>query len=284
MEKESNDYWTRIIRPQRGWFDIDWVELFRYRDLVFLFVRRNFVSLYKQTILGPLWFLLQPLFSTIVFTVVFGNIAQISTDGLPRMLFYMAGVVTWNYFSGCLQQTSNTFIANAGIFGKVYFPRLTVPLSLVITSLLQFLIQFGLFLAFLGYFYLRGASLRPNAWLLFTPVLLAQMAALGLGVGIIVSSLTTRYRDLSFLIGFGVQLWMYATPVVYPLSAVPVRWQWLLALNPMTAIVETFRHGFLGGGTLRPAFLGLSAGITLLLLFVGLLLFGRAEKTFMDTV
>jgi lipopolysaccharide transport system permease protein len=282
-QQPDND-WTRIIHPRRGWFDINWRELFRYRDLVYLFVQRNFVALYKQTILGPLWFLLQPLFSTIVFTVIFGNIAQISTDGLPRMLFYMAGVVTWNFFSGCLQQTSNTFIANAGLFGKVYFPRLTVPLSLVITSLLQFLIQFGLFLAFWAYFYIQGAPLHPKGWLLFTPVLLAQMAALGLGMGLIVSSLTTRYRDLSFLITFGIQLWMYATPVVYPLSVVPARWQWLMALNPMTAIVETFRYSFLGAGTIRPVYLGLSASVTLVLLALGVLLFGLAEKTFMDTV
>lgn len=282
IEQDSN--WTTTIRPHSGWFDINLKEIWSYRDLILLFVRRDFVAYYKQTILGPLWFILQPLFTTIVFTIIFGNIANIPTDGLPPMLFYMAGIVTWNYFASCLTQTSNTFVINAGIFGKVYFPRLAVPVSVVITNLLTFAIQFSLFLVFMLYFYLNGSSIQPNIWILLAPFLLIQMAALGLGVGILVSSLTTKYRDLTFAVGFGVQLWMYATPVVYPLSQIPEKWQWLIALNPMTAIVETFRYAFLGAGTVQPMLLGISLSMTIIILSVGIVLFSRVQKTFMDTV
>ena len=280
--EDSN--WTSIIRPRSGWFDINLPELWSYRDLIILFVRRDFVAFYKQTILGPLWFLIQPLFTTIVFTIVFGKIAKIPTDGLPQMLFYMAGITVWNYFSNCLNQTSNTFVTNAGIFGKVYFPRLTVPISVVITNMITFAIQFGLFLVFLGYFYYEGASVQPNSCILLMPLLLIQMAVLGLGMGIIISSLTTKYRDLAFAVGFGVQLWMYATPIVYPMSQIPVNWQWLIALNPMTAIVETFRYAFLGAGSIELWISGLSIGITIMILAIGIALFSKIEKTFMDTV
>lgn len=282
IENDSN--WTTTIRPQSGWFDINLREIWSYRDLILLFVRRDFVAYYKQTILGPLWFFLQPLFTTIVFTIIFGKIANIPTDGLPQMLFYMAGIVTWNYFASCLTQTSNTFVTNAGIFGKVYFPRLAVPVSVVITNLLTFAIQFGLFLVFMLSFYLNGSSVKPNIWILLAPLLLIQMAALGLGMGILVSSMTTKYRDLAFAVGFGVQLWMYATPVVYPLSQIPEKWQWLIALNPMTAIVETFRYAFLGAGTVQPMLLGISLGMTIIILAAGIVLFSRVQKTFMDTV
>jgi len=223
-----------------------------------LFVKRDFVAFYKQTILGPLWFLLQPLFTTIVFTIIFGRIAKISTDGLPQMLFYMCGIVLWNYFADCLNKTSDTFVSNAGIFGKVYFPRLTVPVSIVITNLITFAIQFLLFLAFWAYFYLEGAAIKASLWILATPFLLLQMAALGLGLGILISSLTTKYRDLRYVVGFGVQLWMYATPIVYPMSQIPEKWQWLYAMNPMAAIVETARFAFLGAGSVRPWNLGIS--------------------------
>lgn len=278
------EQWTTVIRPRSGWLDIDFSELWRYRDLILLFVRRDFVAYYKQTVLGPLWFFLQPLFTTIVFTVIFGKIARIPTDGLPQVLFYMAGIVAWNYFASCLTKTSDTFVANAAIFGKVYFPRLVVPVSIVITNLLTFAIQFTLFLAVMSYFYLKGSIINPNAWILLTPVLLVQMAALGLGAGILVSSLTTKYRDLALLVGFGVQLWLYATPIVYPLSKIPAAWQWLVALNPMAAIVETFRYAYLGAGVIRPLYLGLSFGITVIILVIGVILFSRVEKTFMDTV
>ena len=276
--------WTMVISNRSGWLDTNLRELWRYRDLIFLFVRRDFVAIYKQTILGPIWFLLQPLFSTIVFTVVFGKIANIPTDGLPQPLFYMAGIVAWNYFSNCLSATSNTFITNASIFGKVYFPRLAVPVSVVITYLMTFVIQFTVFLCFLLFFYLKGATLKPNLFILLTPYLIIQMGILGLGFGILVSSLTTKYRDLTFLVGFGIQLWMYASPIVYPLSQIPKRWQWVMALNPMVAIVETFRYAFLGAGVMKPLFLGISLAVTLAVLSVGITLFRRIEKTFMDTV
>ena len=228
--------------------------------------------------------ILVEIFSTIVFTVIFSNIAHIPTDGLPPFLFYMSGTVAWTYFASCTMQTSTTFVTNAGIFGKVYFPRLVAPISVVISNLLTFAIQFGLFLFFLLYFYLKGSSVRPNEWILLLPLLLILMAALGLGMGILISSLTTKYRDLSLAFGFGVQLWMYATPVVYPLSQIPAKWQWLFALNPMTGIVETFRYAFLGSGAIEPWVLGISFGMTILILAIGIILFSRVEKTFMDTI
>ena len=276
--------WTMVISSRSGWLDIDLKELWRYRDLILLFVRRDFVAIYKQTILGPLWFLLQPLFSTIVFTVVFGKIANIPTDGVPPPLFYMSGIVAWNYFANCLTATSSTLVANAGIFGKVYFPRLTVPLSVVITNLLTFIIQFALFLCFLLFFYLRGAAVKPNAFIFLVPFLILQMGILGFGFGTLVSSLTTKYRDLTFVVSFGVQLWMYATPIVYPMSQIPERWQWLFAINPMAAIIETFRYAFLGAGSIRPLHLGTSLGVTVVVLILSIILFRRIEKTFMDTI
>ena len=281
---DDDSIWTMEIRSRSGWFDINLSELWRYRDLILLFVRRDFVAYYKQTILGPLWFLLQPLFTTVVFTIIFSRIAQIPTDGLPPFLFYMSGTVAWTYFASCMTQTSNTFISNAGIFGKVYFPRLVVPIAVVISNLIAFAIQFGLFLAFLYYFYLTGADIHPNGWLLLVPLLLVQMAALGLGMGILISSMTTKYRDLVFALGFGVQLWMYATPIVYPLSQIPAQWQWLFALNPMTAIIETFRYAFLGSGAIQPWVLEVSLTMTILILTVGIVMFSRVEKTFMDTI
>ncbi|RNC68887.1 MAG: ABC transporter permease [Desulfuromonadales bacterium] len=278
------EQWTTTIRPVSGWLNINLAELWRYRDLIALFVRRDFVASYKQTILGPLWFLIQPLFSTVVFTVIFGNIAKIPTDGLPPMLFYMAGIVSWNYFSSCMTNTANTFVANAGIFGKVYFPRLTVPVSVIIINLATFAIQFVLFLCILFYFTLKGAPVHISPWILLTPLLLLQMGILGLGIGIMVSSLTTKYRDLTFLVGFGTQLWMYATPIVYPMSQIPEKWRWLFALNPMAAVVETFRYAFLGVGVISTDVLAFSFGMTLLIFCIGVILFSRTEKTFMDTV
>jgi lipopolysaccharide transport system permease protein len=284
METVEAGKWTKVIGPKKGWFDIGLSHLWDYRDLIMLFVKRDFVSFYKQTILGPLWFLLQPLFTTIVFTIIFGKIAHIPTDGLPQVLFYMCGIVIWNYFADCLNKTSDTFVANAGIFGKVYFPRLTVPLSIVITNLMTFAIQFGLFLSFWAYFYIGGSAIKASPWILITPLLLLQMAALGLGLGILISSMTTKYRDLKFVVGFGVQLWMYATPIVYPMSQIPERWQWVFALNPMSATVETARYAFLGAGAIRPLNIGISLGMTALVLFAGIVMFSRVEQTFMDTV
>lgn len=280
----KNQQWTTVIQPRGGWLDVNLKDLWRYRDLILLFVRRDFVANYKQTILGPLWFLIQPLLTTLVFTIIFGLVARIPTDGVPHALFYFSGIVMWNYFANCFIKTSDTFIANAAIFGKVYFPRLTVPLSVVITNMLTFAIQFSVFLMMFVYFYINGAQIKPNLWILLTPLMLLQMAALGLGVGIIVSSMTTRYRDLSFLVAFGVQLWMYATPVVYPMSQIPVKWHWVFSINPMVSIVETFRHAFLGTGVLNPVLMLTSFGMTVVLLIIGIVLFNRVDKTFMDTV
>ncbi len=259
-------------------------ELWCYRDLISLFVWRDFVSVYKQTILGPLWFIIQPLLTTIVFTVIFGNIAKLSTDGLPPFLFYLSGVIAWRYFADCLNNTSNTFVNNAQIFGKVYFPRLTVPVSIVISNLISFGIQFLLFLGYFLYYWQNNSAIRPQPALLFLPILIIQMAALGLGFGIIVSSMTTRYRDLTHLVGFGVQLWMYATPVVYPVSSLPYKWRLLLILNPMAPVIEGFRYAFLGTGTINMRSWFISLLITIFILFVGIILFSRVEKSFVDTV
>ncbi len=284
VESGGNDDWSLVIRPKTGWFDLHLTDLWRYRDLVAMFVRRDFVSFYKQTVLGPLWFVIQPLLTTLTFTIIFGNIAQISTDGLPKILFYMSGITAWNYFADCLTKTSDTFNANASIFGKVYFPRLAVPLSIVISNLIKFGIQFGLFMAFYCYFLFSGSIIQPNSVLLLLPVLLLLMAALGLGSGIIVSSLTTRYRDLRFLVQFGTQLLMYSTPVIFPLSSIPERYRWIMIANPMTPIIETFRFAFLGTGTVSWGMLSYSAAATGVILVIGILLFNRVEKTFMDTV
>ena len=284
MEILQSEQWTKVIGPKKGWFDINLSNLWNYRDLILLFVKRDFVAFYKQTVLGPLWFLFQPLFTTIVFTIVFGKIARIPTDGLPQVLFYMSGIMIWNYFANCLNQTSDTFVSNASIFGKVYFPRIAVPISIVITNLITFAIQFVLFLSFWSYYYLHGSNIKASPLILLTPLLLLQMAALGLGLGILISSMTTKYRDLKFVVGFGVQLWMYATPIVYPMSQIPEKWQWLSALNPMSTIVETTRYAFLGAGIVRPLHIFISIGTTLLVLMAGIIMFSRIEKTFMDTV
>jgi len=276
--------WDLVIRPKTGWFDLHLYDLWRYRDLTMLFVWRDFITLYKQTILGPLWHLIQPLFTTALFTLIFGRVAKLSTDSLPPILFYMAGVTCWNYFAECLNRTSVTFIQNAGIFGKVYFPRLCVPVSVVLSNIIKFVIQFALFLVFVGFYYSRGVAIHPNIYVLLTPVLLLIMAALGLGLGIIVSSLTTKYRDLQVLVTFGVQLLMFATPVIYPVSMVSQQYRWLILANPMTALVETFRYAFLGAGTFDLWQLLYSTGATLVILCIGVVLFNHVERTFMDTV
>lgn len=284
IQNIEDQKWDKIIQPERNLLDLRLGELWRYRDLVMLFVRRDFVSVYKQTILGPLWFLIQPLLTTITFTVIFGNIAKLPTDGLPQFLFYMSGTVIWTYFSDCLTKTSNTFVNNAQLFGKVYFPRMAVPVSILISSLITFAIQFALFLVFMGFFAVRGTVLYPNWWILFSPVLVLMMAGLGLGFGVIISSLTTKYRDLRFLVQFGVQLLMYATPVIYPASSIPARFQILIAANPMTSIVETFRYAFLGGGSINPLNLLYSFVFMVVLVIIAAIIFNRVEATFMDTV
>jgi len=284
MDKVAERGWDKVIRPRNGWFDVDLREIWRYRDLIALFVWRDFVAVYKQTVLGPLWYLIQPLLTTLVFTVIFGSVAKLPTEGVPPFLFYLSGVVAWRYFADCLNNTSNTFIGNAHLFGKVYFPRITVPVSVVVSSLVAFAIQFLLFLLFFTYYRWNGAPVKPHAVLLLLPVLVVQMAALGLGFGIIVSAMTTRYRDLTHLVAFGVQLWMFATPVVYPASSVPANWQWLLAVNPMAPVIEMFRYAFLGTGSVSLTNWAVSLLTTAAVLLLGVLLFSRVEKTFMDTV
>jgi len=277
--------WTLVIRPQGRWWELQLADVWHYRDLLWMFVRRDFVAVYKQTILGPIWFFLQPLLTTIVFTVIFTGVAKIPTDGLPPMLFYLAGTTPWNYFSTCLTKTSATFLTNANLFGKVYFPRLVTPISVVISNLIQFGIQFLLFFGFLAYYYLTGYALHPD-WLMIvvlTPILLLLMALLGLGTGIIASSLTTKYRDLTFLLTFGIQLAMYATPVIYPISKVPEKYRFWIELNPMTAVIESFRAIYLGG-VIPWSQLGISAAVTGILLLGGMAIFNKVEKTFMDTV
>ena len=282
--KNTNEEWTLILRPQRSWLDLRLGELWQYRDLILLFVWRDFVAYYKQTILGPLWYLIQPILTTVVFTVIFGNIAQLSTDGLPPFLFYLAGNTVWTYFASCVQNTANTFTGNASIFGKVYFPRLTIPISVVLSNMISFAIRLAVFLAFFGYYLATGANIQPNWWILSVPFLVLLMAGIGLGVGIIVSSLTTKYRDLQQLVGFGVQLVMYATPVIYPISSIQKDWQWLLLINPMTPVIEMFRYAFLGVSSLDPVYVLYSLAFTVVILAAGVLVFNHVESTFMDTV
>lgn len=274
-----------IIQPKAHLFDLNLKEVWRYRDLLFLFVKRDFIAQYKQTILGPLWHLIQPIFTTIMFLLVFGKIANIPTDGINPILFYMAGITIWNYFSSCLNSTSSTFVANAGIFGKVYFPRLVIPLSTVLSNMVKFGIQFLLLLAMMIFYSFKGFPIHFGIAWLWIPVILIMMAGLGLGLGIIISSLTTKYRDLTVLISFGVQLLMYATPIVYPLSFLKnksyARWiEW----NPLTPIVESWKYALFGKGSFDVTGLLYSSGVIIIILFVGLLIFSKVEKTFMDTV
>ncbi len=275
------------IAPKNNLLDLKLKEVWAYRDLLGLLVRRDFVSFYKQTILGPLWFFIQPLFTTIIFTFIFGNLAGISTDGLPKPLFYMAGITAWNYFADCLTKTSTVFKDNASIFGKVYFPRLIMPLSIVVSNLVRFGVQMILFLVFMAYYYFNGAHFNVSWAIVLFPVVVALMALLGLGAGMIISAMTTKYRDLAFLVGFGVQLLMYATTVIYPLSTAIAKYptySWLIEYNPMTPIIETFRYGFLGEGAFSWGSLGYSTLVTLIFLVFGTIIFNKVEKTFVDTV
>lgn len=280
----QTDDWDLVVKPLNKWYDLRLKEIFRYKDLLLLFVRRDFVSVYKQTILGPIWFFIQPIITSITFTVIFGNLARISTDGIPPILFYMSGITLWNYFSDTLTKTSDTFTANANIFGKVYFPRMIVPLSVVLSNLIKFSVQLLLFLSVWIYFLITKDDIHPNIYLLLVPFLILLMGFLGLACGIIISSMTTKYRDLKFLVGFGVQLLMYATPIVYPLSIVPEKYKWIILANPVTSIVETFKFAFLGIGDFNIWHLGYSLIFTIILFFIGLVVFHKVEKSFMDTV
>jgi len=283
-ETAGPDYWNIIVRPKENLFKLDLNQIWQYRDLFWLLVRRDFVSFYKQTILGPLWFLLQPVFTILIYSYIFGSLAQIGTDGIPRPLFYLAGITCWHYFAECLNKTSNVFVDNAHVFGKVYFPRLIIPFSVVLSSLIRFGIYLMIMLLMTLWYYQRGEINGINVFACLLPILLALMAMLGMGLGMIVSSLTTKYRDLSFMVSFGVQLLMWASPVVYPLSVAPVKYRFLIALNPMTPLIETFRYGFLGAGTFSWTSLSNSALIITIITITGIILFNKAERTFIDTV
>lgn len=286
MSIESKN-WSHIIQPKTKWLDINLREIWEYRDLIFIFVRRDLVSMNKQTILGPLWFFLAPLFTVFTYTFVFSGIAQISTDGIPAPLFYLAGITLWGYFQACFMATTTTFTANSSLFGKVYFPRLVTPISTVISNLLKFFIQLGLFFCLWGYYVYKG-DVHPNSSILLLPVLIFLLAGISLGLGIIVSSLTTKYRDLTYFISFGITLFMYVTPVIYPLSSIKDKYAsayHLLEYNPISPIIEAFRFAFMGKGCFESVFdLTYSFLFMLLVLFVGIILFNKTERTFMDTV
>jgi len=285
VQHQTEEHWDLIISPKNRLLDLQLREVWRYRDLLLLFVKRDFVAQYKQTILGPLWHFINPIFTTLTYMLIFGNIAKLSTDGTPQLVFYMSGITIWNFFSQTLTSTGNTFIANAGIFGKVYFPRLISPLSTVASRMIQFGIQLLLLLSFVVYF--KSSGLLPHMqWfnLIYLPAVALAMGGYGLGLGIIISAFTTKYRDLNVLVGFSVNLLMYATPVIYPLSAVPERYKPYLTWNPLSPLIELFRYMCTGTGTFSAGSLAYSAGMMALILFLGLLQFNRVEKTFMDTV
>ncbi len=282
--EEQNENWSEIIEPKTRLLDLRLRELWRYRDLVLMFVRRDFVANYKQTILGPIWFFLQPLLTTITYIFIFGRMAGLSTDGLPMLLFYLSGVTIWNYFAETLNKTATVFKDNAQMFGKVYFPRLTMPFSIVLSNLVRFAIQFLLFLIIWVWYLAKGHNLQPNFLIALTPVLVLLMGLQALGTGMIISALTTKYKDLIFLLTFGVQLLMFATPVIYPMSSIPEQYQWVIQANPMSAIVETFRYSYLGSGTFSWLQLGYSALVAVVILFLGTVVFNRVEKSFTDTV
>lgn len=285
----SDENFSTVIRPKTGWFDLKLNEVYSYRDLIFLFVKRNFISKYKQTILGPAWAIIQPLLTTVVFTLVFGNIAGLAPGGTPSFIFYLSGTILWTYFSNCLSQTANTFVANSSTMGKVYFPRLVMPISTVMSELISLAIQYMFLLCFLGYFMVTNQGVHPNFWILITPIIVIQLAVLSLGFGIIISAMTTKYRDLAMLVGFGTQLWMYASPIAYDMFGMEAfapggQWHTLYMCNPVTSIVNLFRYAYLGIGNVEWNFYFIGWIITMIVLFIGIVLFSRVEKTFMDTV
>ena len=276
--------WTLVIKPEKRLLDVDLKGIWRYRDLWYMYVKRDIVTVYKQTILGPLWFFIQPIFTTVMYMFVFGGLAGISTDGVPQPLFYLSGIMLWNYFSECFSGASNTFTANAGIFGKVYFPRLVVPLASLTSNLIKMFIQLLLFIAVYIYYLTVGGTVSINAAALLFPVLVFMLAFHALSWGLIVSSLTSKYRDLRYLVGFGLQLFMYATPIIYPLSAAGDKFRWALELNPLTPIFEAFKYGFLGAGSLSWSGLLYSAIFMVVMMFISVIIFNRVERNFMDTV
>lgn len=275
--------WTETIEASHSLFDLRLKEVWRYKDLVYMFVKRDFISSFKQTILGPVWFFINPILTTVVYLIIFGNIAGLSTDGAPKVLFYLAGITMWNYFSSSLTGTSYTFSGNASIFGKVYFPRLVTPISIVISNLMRFGVQMLLFIIVWAFYLFKG-EVHPNWWILATPFLVVLMALFALGMGMIFSAFTTKYKDLNMLLGFGVSLYMYATPVIYPVSSLKGIWKQVAYYNPLTGIFECFKYGWLGVGEFSPLMLGMSTIFILVLLSIGVLIFNKVEKTFMDTV
>jgi len=283
MSDSQHQQWTGSIESKHSLFDLNLKEVWRYKDLAFMFVKRDFVSSFKQTILGPIWFFINPIFTTIVYIVVFGNIAKLSTDGAPKILFYLAGITLWNYFSSCLVGTSNVFTNNAGIFGKVYFPRLIMPISIVLSNLMRFGVQMGLFLIAFFYYLFKG-EVQPNWWILATPFLIILMAIFALGMGMIFSSLTTKYRDLQMLLTFGISLYMYATPVIYPASSLKGIFKTIAYYNPLTGIFECFKYAWLGVGDFDALMLVISTIIIFIILAIGTIIFNKVEKSFMDTV
>lgn len=286
----TNQEWDLEIKPHDTVFNLHLKDVWNYRDLLWLLVRRDFVSFYKQTVLGPLWFFIQPIFTTIVFTFVFGKLANIQTGQAPQPLFYMAGTIAWNYFADCLTKTSTVFRDNASIFGKVYFPRLIMPLSIVFSNLVKFAVQFGLFVVLFTYYYIQihymhsGGKLELNAYVLLFPFIMILMATLGLGMGLIITALTTKYRDLAFVVSFGMQLAMYATPIIYPLSEAPAKYRFLISLNPMSGLIETFKYGFLGSGHFYPGAFLYSIAASFAIFLIGLIVFNKVEKNFVDTI
>lgn len=276
--------WDLVIRPRTGWFDWRLHELWQHRDLFWLLVWRDFVTVHKQTILGPLWHIVNPILTALTYTLIFGRVVRLPTDGLPPFIFYMAGTVAWNYFTSCLMKTNNSLAGNVGLFGKVYFHRLVVPLSVIVSSFISFAIQCGIFAAMTGAFAMRGASVHPNAWMFALPLLVAMLAGYGLALGLICSALTARYRDLGQLVGFSTQLLMFATPIIYPASVIGEKYRWLILANPFASIIETFRYACLGKGSPEPLFLAASLLLLLLLLIIGVTLYLRAARTFVDTV
>lgn len=285
--RKEKEHWDIVIQPDKKLFSLDLQEVWRYRDLLVMYVKRDIITMYKQTILGPLWYIIQPLFTTIMFMFVFGGIAGIPTDGLPQPLFYMAGILCWNYFSECLTKCSETFNANQHIFGKVYFPRLVVPFSITLSSLLKMIIQFVLFIAIYIFYICSGYTPNITWYILLVPILVIMLAGLGLGFGLIISSMTTKYRDLRFMISFGVQLWMYITPVIYPLSILKETYPsyvWAIVANPLTSIIETFKIAFLGQGTFEWSYLLYSILFTIMVMFFGMLTFNKVQRSFMDVI
>jgi len=284
METTNHHYWDLEIKPQSSLFSLHLKDVWNYRDLLWLLVRRDFVSFYKQTVFGPLWFFIQPIFTTIIYTVIFSRLARISVEGAPPALFYLSGIIAWNYFSDCLVKTSGVLRDNSGIFGKVYFPRLIMPLSIIISNLVKLSVQILLFIIMLAWYFFKGGNVHPNGYILLFPVIILLMAMLGLGIGLIITGLTVKYRDLAFLLSFGIQLLMYATPVIYPLSFVPEKYKSIIILNPLVALIETFRYGFIGTGRFYSGAFLYSIIASIIFFLIGLVVFNKVEKNFVDTV